>query len=203
MQTQHADDIETVYPKGQRSRAASFVKHSLALAAVFGLALLAASGVQRWLPAAADRNLPLIQGAVSAPTQAVPAQAVPALPAPRAPVAAPAQAAAWVTPQLSATLVVDGVRAPQSDDYVMAEGSTFELLLATDYDGQVQLMAVNPAGQATRLWGTHLQAGAEHQSPRLRLQGLRGVETLRILFKPDAHYGQSGTVLKQMKILHL
>jgi hypothetical protein len=182
MRTQHAQDIETLHPAVQRPRALRLFRQTAAVVGVFGLALLAASGVQRLLPAHEDRNLPLIQG-----------QAQAHLP----------PGGRLVTARLSASLLVDGSRLPQVGEVAMADGSAFELLLSADHDGQAQLMAINPAGQATQLWSTHLQAGAEQQSPRLRLQGLRGEETLRILFKPDAHYGQSATLLKQMKILHL
>jgi hypothetical protein len=57
---------------------------------------------------------------------------------------------------------------------------------------------VYPKGKQSRA-----AAFVKHNFTMAAVVGLCGEETLRILFKPDAHYGKSATVLKQMKIRHL
>ncbi len=190
------------------ARRHSPVRNTLAFAAAFGVGLVLASGVQHLLnttdfssdalaanaPARIQANN-LASIAASTPASANNPPARPAV-QPSAPV---------VTPRLSAAVILDGQQLDNPDQLMLPSDSVFALNLRSSHSGSAEVYAINPAGQASVLWSTHLQAGQNQRTPAMRLQGQRGDETLRIVFRPDANPagGRAATVLRQISILHV
>lgn len=190
------------------ARRHSTARSTLAFAAAFGIGLVLASGVQHLLhptdfssdalaanaPARIQANN-LASIAASTPNRANNPPARPAV-QPSAPV---------VTPRLSAAIILDGQQLDNPDQLMLPSDSVFALNLRSSHSGSAEVYAINPAGQASVLWSTYLQAGQNQRTPEMRLQGQRGDETLRIVFRPDATPAgaRAATVLRQISILHV
>jgi len=80
----------------------------------------------------------------------------------------------------------------------------FVLRLQADHSGTVTVYAINPQGRSSTVWSGHLQAGHAQHTPNMRLQGVRGLEVLRIVFKPDAVGDPTpASVVQELEILHV
>ncbi|MES2298057.1 MAG: hypothetical protein V4582_13515 [Pseudomonadota bacterium] len=64
----------------------------------------------------------------------------------------------------------------------LPDGTRFQLRIASSRDGMLEVHAVNPYGVATGepVWSGHVRAGSAVVTPMLRLEGARGLETLRL-----------------------
>ena len=102
--------------------------------------------------------------------------------------------------QLNTTILLNGNPWDNPEQLALPSNSKFEIGLRSNQNGNVEVFAINPQGKTSRIWGTRLQAGQDQSTPVLRLQGQRGNETLRIVFKPDA---AGATLVKEIKILHV
>ncbi len=107
-------------------------------------------------------------------------------------------------PHLQATIVIAGLRLESSETFALPSDSVFALNLHCDFSGHAAVYAVNPAGQTSQIWSTQLVAGQEQQTPDMRLQGMRGKETLRIVFRADAVASSKpiSSVVREINILH-
>lgn len=132
--------------------------------------------------------------AVGAPAQ--PAEAAFTLPEPPAPYIAPVQAA-----RLDAAVVFGGSRFGGQQPIALPTGSAFEVELWADRAGHARVYAVNPAGETTHIWSGMLQPGDAARTRRLRLEGLRGMEQVRVVFRADS--GAEAPVVRQLRILHV
>jgi len=107
-------------------------------------------------------------------------------------------------PRLDTAVVIGGSRFDNPEQLALPSDSVFTLSLQSDHGGRAEVYAINPEGQSSRLWSGHLQAGQPQHTPALRLQGMRGNETLRIVFKAEGTGGrQAATVVKELTILHV
>lgn len=105
-------------------------------------------------------------------------------------------ASAAVTPSVQASLWSHGVKRAQAGERLaLASGERFQLRMQAQRSGWVRVVGINAEGSATELWRTELSAGEDAWSPALRLQGLRGVETLRVI-------GADGR-MQSFQILHV
>ena len=88
-------------------------------------------------------------------------------------------------PALHTSLLIDGATHPVSGDHPVAlpSGTRFRLRVASGEAAAIEVHAVNPAGRATGepLWQGVVAAGQPATTPPLRLAGLRGMETLRVM----------------------
>lgn len=107
-------------------------------------------------------------------------QPAPATPARRVVAAAPARVATQ--------LVVAGTAHP-ADAWPVAlpSGTRLQVRLTPNRSGRLELHAINPQGEHSgqALWTTAATAGRTVQSPALRLQGQRGMETLQVVLRHD------------------
>ncbi len=110
-----------------------------------------------------------------------------------------------LAPRLRAAVIVGSSRFDNPEQLALPTDSVFELSLGSGHSGQAQVYAINPEGRASYIWSGRLQAGQDQRTPKLRLQGIRGTETLRIVFKvDDAPAGQrAATVIRQISLLHV
>lgn len=114
-------------------------------------------------------------------------------------VAAPA-----AVPSLQTAVLIAGMRFENPEVFALPSDSVFALNLNSDHSGSATVYAINPAGQTNEIWSTQLVAKQAQQTPDMRLEGMRGRETLRIVFKADAPTTLAGgaTVTKDISILH-
>lgn len=185
----------------------SFFRHSIIGLAVFAGAFVLANAAQHvatqqgWLPIQGHgQGLP----AVRIPHLVMPAaDALPAAPAGARPrhdstplrhlVHLPGggrvvdtPVAPWTVsaPYIRTALLVDGVAQPvHGDSLALPSGSRFRLSVTSGEAAYVEVHAVSPQGQASDgpLWSGQVNAHASAMTPYLRLQGTRGLETLRVV----------------------
>ena len=110
-----------------------------------------------------------------------------------------------LAPRLRAAVIVGSSRFDNPEQLALPTDSVFELSLGSGHSGQAQVYAINPEGQASHIWTGHLQAGQDQRTTKLRLQGTRGTETLRFVFKADEASGgqRAATVIKHIRVLHV
>ncbi|MES2938470.1 MAG: hypothetical protein V4864_12370 [Pseudomonadota bacterium] len=133
-------------------------------------------------------------------------------PAPQAMAANDVQAVAWNTApaprsaSLDAAILAGGSRFDAADTLALASGSVFQVELRASRHGHAQVLAIDPAGGVTQVWQGRLRAGRAERTARLRLQGLRGTETLRVVFRADTPWGdawEQQPTVRQLRILHV
>lgn len=122
------------------------------------------------------------------------------------------QAVAWNSapaPQaasLDAAILAGGSRFDAADTLALASGSVFQVELRASRHGHAQVLAIDPAGGVTQVWQGRLRAGRAERTARLRLQGLRGTETLRVVFRADV-FADTGwehvPTIRHLRILHV
>lgn len=144
-----------------------------------------AGNLQALLPARAPVLLP-----VAATTGQGSAQAAQSGPAPR-------------PMRMDAAVLVGGqVHSAEAGRIALPAGTRFELRVSANQSGRLEVYAVNPQGiqAAEPLWSTPMDGDAPVSSPALRLDGTRGLETLKLVLR-----GSAGEVLarKQLQIWHL
>lgn len=106
--------------------------------------------------------------------------------------------------RLDASVIIGSSRLDNPDQLALPSDSVFTLSLQADQNGMAEVFAINPEGQSNRIWSGRLQAGQSQHTPPLRLQGVRGLEKLRIIFKASQTGGLNpATVIKQVQILHV
>lgn len=101
----------------------------------------------------------------------------------------------------SAVIIVAGQRhALEGSSISLPSGARFQVLLTNLPAGTVEIYAINPEGRADRkpLWAQSVDGNGRATSPDLRLQGTKGLETLKIV-----HRGASGASQRQVQIWHL
>jgi hypothetical protein len=169
-----------------------WLRHTLAILTALSLGYVAASGIQYLRsPGAPARPEALASMAASSATGM-----------PYRPLARPRPPASAA--RLSAAVVVAGNLIDHPEQLALPSDSVFALSLRGDHHGSADVYAINPAGQSSHIWSGRLQAGQDLRTPEMRLQGMRGTETLRIVFRPDAVDGhQPATLVRQLEILHL
>lgn len=117
----------------------------------------------------------MAEAATPAPRRAAPTLAPRPLPA-DPPRGAPAR--------LMAALWVNGsAQAASAGRLALPAGTRFQVNVSANRAGTLAVYAVNPEGRASDepLWQTALQAGQGQLTPMLRLEGTRGLETLRLV----------------------
>ncbi len=85
---------------------------------------------------------------------------------------------------LRTALLVDGVAEPvTTDQLALPAGSRFRVRVTSGDSALVEVHAVNPRGIASQgpLWRGTVAAGQSVFTPGLRLDGTRGMETLRVV----------------------
>ena len=67
----------------------------------------------------------------------------------------------------------------------LSAGSRFQLSVFANRAGKLEIYAINPKGAVgdRPLWSTYLRTGETELSPRLRLDGTRGLETLNLVLR--------------------
>ncbi|MCP5283217.1 MAG: hypothetical protein H6930_16725 [Rhodoferax sp.] len=80
----------------------------------------------------------------------------------------------------------DGTLRPYATSRTFSTGDRFRVKLLASRTGRVSLYNTNPAGVLGRepIWQGEVQPGLETISPRLRLEGQRGVDQLHVLLEP-------------------
>lgn len=117
-----------------------------------------------------------------------------------APVPAPAPVAA----QLRAEVVYGNSRYGQHQQLALPSGAAFHLALHGDRAGSVQVQTISPDGRTSTVWSGRLRAGQERFTPRLALQGTRGMEALRIVFQPADTAGLPvAPTVRVLQLLHV
>jgi hypothetical protein len=174
------DTNDTILPSAAKT-GYPWAKHSLALVLALGLGYGVASGIQHWRNTQHSANMLADLLANSAVNQVT------------APVA-----------RLSAAVIVDGNRIDDTESVALPSNSVFSLRLQADHGGAVTVYAINPQGRSSPVWSGRLQTGQALDTPPMRLQGVRGLETLRMVFKPD-EVGDStpASVVREVQILHV
>lgn len=174
------DTNDTILPSAAKP-GYPWAKHCLALVLALGLGYGVASGIQHWRNPQPSPNMLADMLVSSAVNQ----------------VAAP-------TARLTATVIVGGNRIDNTESLALHSNSVFSLRLQADYGGAVTVFAINPQGRSSPVWSGRLQTGRALDTPPMRLQGVRGVETLRMVFKPDAVGDLTpATVVRELEILHV
>lgn len=110
-----------------------------------------------------------------------------------------------IIPNLRASIITHSGRYEASESIALDGGSTFALSLVSNINGHIQAYAVAPDGHISRIWSGSLMARREHFTPAMRMQGMRGVETLQIVFVPtEGGEEQSGlNVVRTVSIVHI
>lgn len=181
-------------------------------ALAFGAAVVLLPSAQRlgWLPGGAPAGAAQPGWPDTAATSGAPVWVAPPLPsrpplawqgaAPAAqplPVQVAAPAARWRT-----TLWMGGQAYPlRSGSMALPTGASFHVELASLPAGEVAVYAVNGRGEGSGqpLWAARVAAGGSAWSPALRLDGLRGLETLHVV-----HRGADGTRrTERLRLWHL
>ena len=82
----------------------------------------------------------------------------------------------------------DGSLMPRSTDRVFNTGDRFRVKILASRGGRVALYNTNPHGVlgTEPVWRGEVKVGQETISPRLRLDGLSGVDHLHIVLEPEA-----------------
>lgn len=175
-------------------------KHTLAVVLAVGLGFVAASGIQYWSNPQPQPNPELLANLLASQAENAVIPPVASLSAPpriqpRLPVLAP---------RLTADVIVGSSRFDNPEQLALPSDSVFALNLQADHGGRVDVYAINPEGHSAHIWSGQLQSGQDLRTPAMRLQGARGLETLRLVFKADATDGRlTATVVRQLAILHV
>lgn len=128
---------------------------------------------------------PAAPPAVSASAVAVPATPTPAAAANA--LAQQPQRPAGVVPTLTVWVVHAGQDiAVSGDNIILPTGARFAVKVQSNVDGELAFFTINPDGVSSNqaLWRSEVQAGRAVSGPGLRLQGTRGLETLRVIVRP-------------------
>jgi hypothetical protein len=109
-------------------------------------------------------------------------------PTPAAPVPVAVQVVrpAPVPARVNTELLVAGIAHPTiAGPVALPSGTRLQVRLTPTRNGQIELHAISPAGDhaGAPLWTAAATAGSTVQSPPLRLQGQRGMETLRVVLR--------------------
>lgn len=100
-------------------------------------------------------------------------------------------------------LLIDGAAGPVAADAPVAlpQGSRFSLLLRSAEAADVEIRAVAPDGheEAAPLWQGSIVAQGSVETPKLRLTGMTGMETLRVV-RRSLRDGQ--VTEEQVRLLH-
>lgn len=104
---------------------------------------------------------------------------------------------------IAATLLVGGVEHdPSTGPIALPDGTRFQVRLRPERDSVLEIVPVNPMGEVSPapLWMSRVSARVTATTPLLRLEGMRGYETL-VVVQRDLQ----GRVIseKAVRILHL
>jgi len=94
-----------------------------------------------------------------------------------------------VVPALTAWVVHAGQDIAVSGDNIsLPSGAQFAIKLGSNVDGSLTFFTINPNGVSADkpLWTSEVKAGSTVAGPGLRLEGTKGLETLRLLLRPTA-----------------
>ncbi|MBL8331026.1 MAG: hypothetical protein JNJ71_19470 [Rubrivivax sp.] len=147
----------------------TFLKHTAIGLAVFVVAAAAAHALR-------TQGLPAWQQAAAAPATVAGSSLI----------GTPSGAmAAGHSDETRLQVLLEGVDAPVALDQPVAlpHGSRFRVRLGAAEAATWQLVAIGPGADAreTPLWSATTAAGGHTTSPRLRLSGTRGTETLKVI----------------------
>jgi hypothetical protein len=101
---------------------------------------------------------------------------------------------------LRAAMIVDGEAHDAEDGpLVLEDGRRFHVSMRAGRQGVLEVHAIAPDGYraGVPLWATPVDAGQRVATPTLRLEGLRGLETLGVVLR-----GQEGEVIAQ-RVFHI
>lgn len=116
----------------------------------------------------------------------------------------PMVAPAPVPAQLRAEVVYGNGRYGPHQQLALPSGAAFHLALRGDRAGSVQVQTISPDGRASTVWSGRLRPGQERLTPRLALQGKRGMETLRVVFQPADTAGLPvAPTVQVLQLLHV
>jgi len=199
----------------------AIIRNSAIGATVFATALVAANFTQRGLVRLGWIDSPVQSVAAAAPLMAVGlpdpslAAAVPRhnsnplrhltqLPGGGRVVETPVAPWTLAAPYIRTALLVDGVAQPVSGDEPVAlpGGTRFRLQVSSGEAALVEVHALNAQGVPSTgpLWRGVVAAHGTAETPRLRLEGLGGMETLRVLRRSLL---DGTTTEEQVQVLHL
>jgi len=180
----------------------TIAKHTLAFVLAVGLGYLVASAFQHWRIPQPQPNPDILASLQASST--INSAATPVVTLPTRLLEAQHRLSARA-PQLSTTVIVGSDRIDNPEQLALPSDSVFGLSLRGNHSGSVAVYAINPEGRSSHIWSGHLHAGQDMRTPQMRLQGVRGVETLRIVFKTDEGDDRVvlPTVIKQFHILHV
>jgi len=97
--------------------------------------------------------------------------------------------ASTVVPAMTAWVVHAGQDIAVSGDNIsLPSGAQFAIKVRSNVDGLLAFFTINPNGVSTDkpLWASEVKAGSAVAGPGLRLQGAKGLETLRVILQPAA-----------------
>jgi hypothetical protein len=80
-------------------------------------------------------------------------------------------------------LVADMVHDASRGRIALPSGTRLQLRLAPSQAGRLEVHALNSVGERTALWSARVAAGSKVDTPRLVLEGRRGLETLQVLLR--------------------
>lgn len=109
------------------------------------------------------------------------------------------------TQPLRAELIVGTRSYNPAERIALPGGTAFQLRLSSPMDGVVQIEAISPDGESTAspLWTGFISAAGPTLTPRLRLVGTQGLETLRIRFSPQGPGGVGPETETTVNVWHL
>lgn len=108
-------------------------------------------------------------------------------------------------PRLDASVVMGASRFDAASPVALASGSSFHLELQVNQGGYARVFAISPDGHLTPLWAGPIHAGHVASTDTLRLEGRRGLETIRVEFTPagSAGWPRPPAAVRQVRILHV
>jgi hypothetical protein len=178
-----------------------WAKQILAVFLAVGIGYMVASGIQHWRNRQPQPNQDILDSLVAA-SSAANSMATQTVALPNQPQARPMPSV--LGPRLTASVIVGGSRIDSPEKISLPTEGVFALSLRSYHNGRVDVYAINPEGQSSHIWSGYLQAGQDLLTPQMRLQGLRGIETLRIVLTPHAVDDQFlSTVVRQLEIRHV
>lgn len=120
-------------------------------------------------PVASPQPAPPVGGTATAPVLAAPSEADSVVPA----------LTAWVV-HAGQDIAVSG------DNISLPSGAQFALKVSSNVDGELAFFTINPNGVSAEkpLWSSAVKAGSAVAGPGLRLEGTKGLETLRVILRP-------------------
>ncbi len=89
-------------------------------------------------------------------------------------------------PRVATALLVGGRAHPaDAGPVALPSGTRLQVRMTPNRSGRLELHAINPLGhyEGAALWASPATAGSTVYSPPLRLQGERGMETLRVVLR--------------------